>query len=59
MKATELEAKIAQLIREHGDCDVVIDDADTNWMLAITKVEFEDGYVAIGGEYHNSDNPKR
>jgi len=59
MKATELEAKIASLIREHGDVDVVIDDADTNWWLAINQVEFIDGSVVISGDYHNSENPKR
>jgi hypothetical protein len=33
--ATELVARLQQLIREHGDLPVLVKDADTDWLLEL------------------------
>jgi hypothetical protein len=58
MKVSELIATLQAILATDGDRDVVIDDADTNWQLAISTVETdaESGRVAIGGEYHSQES---
>jgi hypothetical protein len=58
MKLSELIAALENLRSQHGDCLVVIDDADTNWPLAIDTIEYDpgEGRVSIGGEYHSKES---
>lgn len=45
--------------KQQGDIPVVIEDADTNWLLAVQTVRLLDGYAVIAGEYHSPENPER
>lgn len=50
------------LRRKHDSATkIVIDDADTNWWLAIEKIDYDatTDTVSIGGSYHNDNNPVR
>ena len=42
---------IIELGKYHPDNLVVIDDADTNWLLHITEVKESHSVVMIGGSY--------
>ncbi len=55
MKISELIAALQAILATDGDRDVVIDDADTHWYLAIDTVETdtESGCITIGGDYHS------
>ena len=59
MKLSELIASLEALRAQHGDCIVVINDADTNWPLAIDAIEYDNlggNMVTIGGSYHSEES---
>jgi hypothetical protein len=58
MKVSELIAALQAILATDGDRVVVIDDADTNWHLAIDTIETdaESGRVTIGGDYHSQES---
>lgn len=53
MTISELIASLEALKAKHGDCRVGIDDADTDWVLNVQTVEFDDycGAVCVSGSY--------
>lgn len=60
-KLSRLIERLNGLLARHGDVEVWIEDADTEWLLALaddlsyTKpVRFEDGKVLISSEYRAS-----
>lgn len=62
MKLLELIDRLRVLHDEFcGDADVHIDDADTNWTLAIIDVDFDyvENCVLLRGDYHETANPPR
>ena len=59
MNISELRNYLKELKDEHGDIEVVIDDADTGWLFKIKKVNlsiYKDNrgiHLEIGHDYQN------
>ena len=47
MKVIELIARL----RGHENKDIVINDADTGWLLNLSEIEYHAGYVSIYARY--------
>jgi hypothetical protein len=63
MKASKLVEYLQRAIAEHGDQDVYIHDADTDWLLNIQYFRLvvptesnESGFV-LAGNYYDDDAP--
>lgn len=56
---TTLINSLEAIRKQQGDIPVVIEDADTNWYLAVQTVRWLDGYAVITGDYDNPENPER
>ena len=50
---------VAALSAMPQDKEVLIKDADTEWVLAVTMLEDRESAVIIGGEYYHHDNPQK
>lgn len=59
MKTTQLIAVLMKSLWRQGNVEVVIDDADTGWLLAITQVQDFDGKLTLRGEFSDCVWPKR